>query len=64
MIQQPQGWVERKTTSGHKFRRRTGALVGVVDDCYLRDDVSCGSALCRTCRTPTSPLSDDDPLWR
>ena len=51
------------TVSGHRLRRRTQTVVNYVEDAYLRDDVSCGSALCASCvpppGAPPTPLRAD-----
>ncbi|KAK3288953.1 hypothetical protein CYMTET_3593, partial [Cymbomonas tetramitiformis] len=55
------GWVKCNNHVGHKFRRRSGSLVPVIEECYLRDDISCGSGVCTICahRTLTLPADAD-----
>ena len=47
------------TVSGHRLRRRTQTVVNYVEDAYLRDDVSCGSALCASCVPPPGEACEE-----
>ena len=45
-----------------KYRKRTRTVTCAVEECYLRDDVACGSELCETCAptgTSSSSLAAD-----
>jgi hypothetical protein len=54
---------ERKSVKGHKFRRRTGTLMGVLEERYLRDDLACGGPACAACAAPTRALDPTTPAW-
>ena len=52
---------QRAVASGHWLRRRTQTVVNYVEDRYLRDDIACGSQLCRACDNSATgtPLAGD-----
>jgi len=49
--------------AGHKFRRRTGTLMGVLEERYLRDDLPCGASACNQCAAPARPLDPYAAAW-
>ena len=46
-----------QTLAGHKFRRRTGTVMGTLEERYLREDLPCGSELCTACPATAIPLT-------
>ncbi|KAG0169487.1 exosome catalytic subunit dis3 [Apophysomyces sp. BC1034] len=42
-------------------RTRKGNVVKVVKEHYLRDDITCSSALCTTCQHHTKPVLSEEP---
>ncbi|KAL3693434.1 hypothetical protein R1sor_007085 [Riccia sorocarpa] len=51
------GWLGRQEVRRFKARRRSNSILIVVQEVYLRDDIPCGSSLCRSCvqQSPTLP---------
>eukprot|EP00798_Chlamydomonas_sp_ICE-L_P016297 gene16297-22485_t len=50
-------WKDFETRLKAKYRKQTRTITTAVEDCYLRDDIPCGSALCTSCAPTTSHLA-------
>ncbi|KAL2633824.1 hypothetical protein R1flu_005303 [Riccia fluitans] len=53
------GWLGRQVARRFKARKRSKPIVILIQEVYLRDDIPCGSSLCRSCVQESPPLPAD-----